>query len=272
LAALTMAYSVNVDRITADYQKQVELRNATDSLRNSEASAWAALQDQYKLDLSHQQEQTNSKGKEVDSLQNERIQLIKDKSDAVNARDEVMNKIDQLAATNKTQALLIESYRNEVTKLREQEIKYHQHETELVDRVNDLESQREVLEGSVRALQENLEEAKRTIANGPNTGGNQAKGPIRPSFPISATIVQTATNKATGKAEATINVGTNNQIRENMQLVILSKEGKYLADFLVTQADLQWAKGEIDARGAVDANGKPVEIKAGDIVRSLVSR
>ena len=273
LAALTMAYSVNVDRITANYQSQVEARVAAETSTSAQKSQWAGLQAQMQLDIQKLNDDKTQLGTQIAALQNERTTLLKDKSDAVNGRDEIMNKIDQLAATNKTQALLIESYRNEVTKLREGELAFRKREIELVDRLNDLDSQREVLEQSVRALQEHLTEARRTIeaAGFQNSGAKVAQGPIKPSFPVSATIVQTSTDKATGKPMATINVGTNNQIRENYQLVVLSKTGEYLADFIVTQADLQWSRGEINSRGQLDANGKPVQVKEGDRVTSLVS-
>ncbi len=270
LAALTMAYSVNVDRITADYQKQTELRNASDVLYKTQASQFADQEAKLNLDKQQLNQTITHLGTQIDQLQGERTALLKDKSDAMNARDAIANQTDQAVATTKTQALLIQQYRDEVTKLRENELAFRKREIELSDRLSDLESQREVLEQSTRALQEQLEEAKRAIQIGSGPDSKVAKGPIKPNFPISATIVQTDVNKATGKAMATINVGTNNQIRENMQLVIL-RDGKYLADFLVTQADLQWARGEIDSKGALDTNGKPVEIKAGDMVRSLVS-
>jgi hypothetical protein len=145
---------------------------------------------------------------------------------------------------------------------------YRKHEIELADRINDLESQRDVNDQSIRALQEQLVEARRAIdaaGTGVSLGDTKAGGPIKPSFPVSARIVETGTDKATGAPMATINVGTNNQVRENMQLFIL-RDGVYLADFIVTQADLQWC------RGRIDAHGQKVDVRAGDKISSLVTR
>jgi hypothetical protein len=64
---------------------------------------------------------------------------------------------------------------------------------------------------------------------------------------------------------AVVNVGTNNQIRENMKLMIV-RGGEFIANFKVTQVDMQWARGEIDYLG------RKVSVQQGDTVQSSATR
>lgn len=265
LAALTMAYAVNADRITADRMAEVNRRVQAEA--NSATST--AQANELKANMELQVNQLNADKaalmQQITSLQNERTTLVADKTAAQNSAQDVANKIDQLSATAKTQALLIESYRNEVTKLRENELGYKRREIELTDRLNDLESQREVLDGSVRALQEQLVEAQRQIQQGGrNAAGGEPGAPFAPNFPVNAKVVSTMKDPATQAPMAQINVGANNQIQKNMKLVI-TRNGQYLGDLVVTRADLNWAEGTINTYG------KKVDIQAGDEVRSLVT-
>jgi hypothetical protein len=268
LAALTMAYSVNADRIVADHLKQVELRTATETTANNQLTQAAEEQARLNQDIQQANNEKTQLGTQISSLQQERQKLLQDVANAVNARDAIVNQTEQAITTSKTQALLIQQYRDEVTKLRESELNYRKREIELADRINDLESQREVLEQSTRALQEQLAEARRTIETGGTIGavGQSNMGaPIRPSFAVSGRVVSVGRDGATNKPIATINVGTNNQVRDNMQLIIVRGD-QFLANFLVKKADLQWAQGEIDTLG------KNVTVQEGDTVRSLVAR
>jgi hypothetical protein len=268
LAALTMAFSVNADRIVASHNKEVELRVATETSSKGMLTQAATEQARLNQDIQQLNTQKTQLGTQIASLQGERTKLLQDVATATNARDAIVNQIDQLAATNKTQALLIDSYRNEVTKLRENELTYRKREIELVDRLNDLESQREVQDGSIRALREMLEESRRALdaAGGPVQSGRIASdAPIRPSFPVSGKVTEVSRDAANNKPMAVVNVGTNNQIRENMQLVI-TRGNQFIANFTVKQADLQWSRGEINYLG------KTVTVQPGDNVQSLVSR
>ncbi len=132
-----------------------------------------------------------------------------------------------LAASNDTLATLSKSYREEVTKLRENELVSNRHQIELVDRINDLESQLEVATASQRSLQEQLAEANRSLqaAGGAIRVGDTATGgdPYKPAFSVTGKVISTGKD-VTGKDTATINLGTNNRIRENMLLSVVRGE------------------------------------------------
>lgn len=267
LAALTMAYSVNAERIVANYQAQVLARQAAEESAAADKARAQAQMDELRQQIAALQNQVTNLTMQKNALDAERAQLIAQARQAEAARESRNAQIDQLAATARTQALLIESYRSEVTRLRENELAFRRREIELEDRLNDLESLREVHEANIRALQEQLVELRRTIETqgAVATGAAGPGAPYTPSIPISGTIVKVGRHPATGKPVATINVGTNNQVRENMRLVIY-RGGQFLGNLLITRADLQWSVGEIDTLN------RPVDIREGDSVGTLVSR
>jgi hypothetical protein len=205
----------------------------------------------------------------ISQLQSERGNLINDKITAMNRAESIAGQTATAMETSKTQALLIQQYRDEVTKLREAELGYKRREIELTDRINDLASASDVKDASIRSLQEQLVEANRTIQSGGNSTRIGAAGPYTPSFPVSATVVSTDKDPATGKPIAKINVGTNNQIQKDMKLTI-SRGGNWLADLVITRADLGWAEGMVEYYGRTGKDAQAVQ--PGDRVSSLASR
>lgn len=267
LAALTMAYSVNVGRIVDDRHNEINRRLAAEAMAADRVAQGSEEQARMMLEIQQLQDQKTQLNSSITSLQNERSRLNQDLSAAVTSRDAIMGQIAQAVATSKTQALLIEQYRDEVTKLRDNELSYKTREIELTDRLNDLESAIEVKDQSVRALQEQLVEARRTIDSGGAAGANAIRTgmPYAPSIPITGKIVKTAKDAATGNPVATINVGTNNQVRKDMLLAI-TRGGEFVGNLVITKTDLGWAEGKIDYLG------KKVEAREGDVVMSLVAR
>jgi len=266
LAALTMAYSVNAERVTADYRAQVTLRQSTADSAMADVTQARAEQGALNEKINSLQSQLTAMSNQVQSLEAELSQKRSEVNQARLATDDKNAQLTQLATSSNTQAELIKTYRGEVTKLRDNELTYRKREIELVDRLNDLESQREVQDGSIRALQEQLAELQRNInSGGPTLTGGTPAGPFKPNIAISGKVLQVGTNKATGRPIATINVGANNQVKENMELAI-SRNGQFLGNFVVTKADLQWAVGEINTLG------KKVDVREGDSVGTLVSR
>jgi hypothetical protein len=264
LAALTMAYSVNSERITGDYRAEVDRRLQADSTVQTRVAQ--AQEEQGRLREANQALSSRLLAQEtkIRDLEGERTQLIADVQAARTSRDAIQNQTEMVMASNNTLTQINKSYAEEVGRLRDSELQRSRREIELVDRINDLESQREVLDSSVRALKEQLAEAQRTIQQG-GTGRGIADAPFKPNFPIQGRVVATGKDPATGRPMATINVGANDQVRENMELVI-SRNGKFLANFVVTRTDLQWSMGRIDMLN------QNVQIQEGDIVSTLAAR
>ncbi len=269
LAALTMAYSVNADTVVRDinvWKNKAATSDAANAATQAQFGNERTTLTTAKNDLANQLAALQA---QITQLQAERSQLLVDKRAAEARADGVQNQIDQFTATNKTQTSLIENYRNEVTTLRDNELKWKQREIELSDRINDLDSQHEVLEGSVRALQEQLAEARRQIEQGgvaASAANAGSREPFTPTFAITGRVNEVKNDMATGAPMATINVGSNNQVRENMKLAI-TRGDKFIANIVIRKVDLQWSLGEIDY-----LSQKGVSVQAGDVVKSLASR
>lgn len=268
LAALTMAYSVNSSRITDEYRAAKD--EATTARTLAQAQIGDALTGKTEMERQNQAliTQLNEKENQVRTLQAAEGTLKSQVRAAEAARDSMKSQQDLLAAANQTLAALSQSYREEVTKLRESELTSNRHQIELVDRINDLESQIEVATASQRSLQEQLAEANRSLqaAGGAMRVGDTAtaREPYAPSFAISGKV--TLINKdVTGKDMATINLGSNNRIRENMLLSVVRGE-KFIGHLQIIRTDLQTSTGLIDYKG------QGVAVQAGDEVRSFASR
>ncbi len=261
LAALSMAYAVNADRIVSEHQRQVDLRTAAETAKSMDSAAHAEertrlsqLRDQLSNELSN-------RDATIRQLQGERTELRNSVVKAEAERDAIGQKISQIAATAETQARLVDTLITEVGKLRDNELAYRRGEIQLTDRINDLESQREVLEQSVRALQEQMTEM-RLAREGAAAGVTGAPGmPRPPVVPVRGRIIQTLPDPVTGGTLVQIDLGTNDQIRENTLLYVVRAPDQYVAQLVIIKADLKTATGRIDYQGRTN-----VKVQNNDMV------
>ena len=267
LSALTMAYAVNADRISGDYLAEKDRRTAAETARTTDAS-------QQRDELQQKQAQLDAANTQIAQLLVENRRYAAEKTDLITrvSRAEaehasVLQKIDQLAATNQTQAKVIESYSNEVTSLRDNELRYRREAIQLSDRIADLSSQNEVLEQNTRALQEQLtsahENAAGMAAGAVNPAGGRDTTPRVPSVRVDGRVTRVEKAAATGDTLAQINLGTNNQVRDNMRLYV-TRAGQYLADIVIVKADQR------ESVGRVLTHGRAVEVRADDVVTSVL--
>jgi len=263
LSALVIAYAVNTDRIASDYGNALRLRLATDQQMTTQAAEFNTKVTRYVGTIEQLNRELAEKQARITDLEGERATVLADKAKAVAQAQEIQNKISDLSETAKTQATIIQNYRDEVTALRGNELKYRTTQAELDDRINDLESQREVLEQNYRALQEQIAEAKRNqeqLLNGGKAGGADrpyvSMGPI-----INGRIEAVQIDPSSKKLIAKINVGTNDKVSKNMQFSVY-RGNSFLGSLVVTEPDLKWSVGEVNTLG------RPVEVKEGDLITS----
>ena len=206
LAALTMAYSVNVDRVTGDYQAERDRRlqaetTAADSVMQAKAELGEKADE-----LTDQKNKFTNLQTQFSALEAERTQLISGVRAAEAARDAIVAQVAQVQASNNTLVEINKSYAGEVTNLRDSELARSRREIELVDRINDLESQLEVRTASVRALQEQLAEANRALQSaGPGRTTTQGPDtPYRPSIAISGRVLNVGKDPANRVAKGVV--------------------------------------------------------------------
>lgn len=261
LAALTMAYAVNADRIVADLNRERDLKTAAVAAQIN--------------DVATAREESSRKGQELDSLnikiaehvtnirrlEGERADLMTNIRKAEADRDSIASKIDQMAATTNTQAKLVDTLIAEVTKLRDNELAYRREAIQLTDRINDLDSQRAGLEQSVRALQEQMTELRYALQNASAGVTAGTSGPRPPTVAANGRITQTMADNTRGVMLAQIDLGTNDQIRENTLLYIIRPPNEYVGQLVIERADLKTAVGRINLQGRTG-----VQVRTGDTV------
>ncbi|MCC6676398.1 MAG: hypothetical protein IT436_04575 [Phycisphaerales bacterium] len=269
LAALTIAYSTNAERIVSQFQAERNLKvaalGALDAAKGQAGEEQARLNAQIEKlygDLATRTADFNRLEAGITTLQGEKAKALAD-------YQSLQAKIAELGETAKTQANLITSYRDEVTTLRKNELTYRQQALEMDDRLSDLESQREVLEQTVRALQEQLAEARTQqetlVQGGPgavSATGLKSAEPFVSSGPLVAGRVESVSkDAATGALLAKINLGSNDLVRENQKLFV-GRGGEFVANVVVLKTDLKWSIARIDTLG------RAVEVREGDQVLS----
>lgn len=271
LSALTIAYSANTDKIVSDYAQSQARADAAQS--SAAAQVQQANDEQARLNAKIAQIGRDASAAEskVKDLESEISELRDARARAEAKFDSIEGEKRVLTETANTQAKLLDSYRGEMNKLLASELAFRKRELELDERISELESQREVLQANVRALQEQLTES-RMAQGGAGSGtlavsttGMRTGEPFVLSGPIVRTkIDKVTTDTATGALLAQIPVGTTGTVRPNAQLFIV-RDGTFLANLIVVQADRTWSIGRIETLG------QQVEIKAGDEVYSRLT-
>ncbi|MGQ0628103.1 MAG: hypothetical protein ACT4PL_08395 [Phycisphaerales bacterium] len=249
LAALTIAFSTNADRlkeaVTIEQAKSLAFETnykASEATKTAELSAAQERAMQAEKDREQMRQETSK-------LQAERATLLADLSTARLGEQGAQNKIDSLTAAMNTQAATVKNLTEEATNLRSAMVASSKRENELVDRLNDEQSRRTVLEQSMRALQEQLQEAKLAIDRA-KQGESGASGgmPFVASGPIvKARITKIMPNPAGGEL-VEISEGSNVNLKANQQLTIV-RNGQFIATVVLVQVEAQGAIGRVDKLG-----------------------
>lgn len=251
MASLAIAYSVNVDRITANYRDALA---AADTAITDQASQnaihgqeRAALQE----DISRMQDELASRNADSRRLEATNSELRIALRQAEAARESISSKIAQLGVTTETQAKIIDEYKTELSRLRDGELAYRDDKIDLEKAISDLESQVSVYEQVKRALQEKIQDLQ--LAMGNDTGGNVAAGnnnapqlPIeRSGSVIRGSIDEVVADPNSGFTRVRINLGSNDRLSKNTRLYIIRNNNQYLGDMIVESVDLNHAVGRV---------------------------
>jgi len=264
LASLSVAYSTNADRIVAGYKDIQSEANAYKAAAAEAGSKSAAVSTDMQARLDELESQLRERDDDLTDFERDNQRLLADAKQAEAAQVSVANKIDQLGATVSTQATIIKSLQEEVKERRAEGLRSIQHEIELTDRISDLSGQLEVAIETNRALQEQLQELRDTygdsgtgIASGPGAQGG-ANAAVR------ARITEIRRDPGSGNLLAAIDAGSNDRIREGMELTI-SRRGSFVGKLVVNSVSLNTAVG------AVDTLNRDIDVQPGDLV-TVVTR
>ena len=267
LAALTIAYASNASRIVAEYNDEGARRVAAEARLATAALQQGEAQVRLQAEVQQLSQSLAERDAEIARLRTQAATLQADRLAAETARQGIEGEISRLGETARTQATLISNYRDEVVGLRRNELSFRQRDIEQGDRISDLESQREVLEQTVRALQEQLAEIRLTMetqAQGGTTAG-RANEPFVSAGPrITGRVEEVSSDRATGATLAKISVGTSDQVRENMKFAVV-RDNQFIANLVVVSTDLRFSIGRVDTLG------QNVNIQPGDRILSRLN-
>lgn len=262
LAALTMSYASNAAAIRASYQQlEQELTNAK-AAKDDVQSSVQNMQSNHEKEMAKLASQVSSKEKEVTDLEGKQSELRtmleqeKAKSEGIN------NRIALLAATSATLTQMNQSYRDEVTKLRDDTLAANRREIELVDRIRDLDGQREVLEQTARALREQLRETQLALET--KASGDTSKSGVfeHTGTPIFARVLEVGKTPS-GEDLITISEGSNRDIKPNM-LLNITRGDQFIATMVILTVDPQRSVGKV--------NLKKSDVQLQDLVLSSLVR
>jgi hypothetical protein len=240
LAALTMAYSVNADAITQKYSDALQEANTARASQQAATAEYSDANAALQRQLAEQQSLNADLDARNADLVRENTLLLARGQQAESRAAAIENQIGDSLQTTKAQAAVIESYRQELAKLRESELGLRRGSLELEDRVNDLASQNEVYEQTIRALREQVASAQRQAelamsGAGAGTGNEpyEASGPV-----IRGRVTRVSNDPATGQPLVQVDLGSNDRVAENMQLHV-GRGNDFIATLVVVRTDLQ---------------------------------
>lgn len=264
LAALTIAFSANADAVRAALVSEQNARAAAVQSANDANS----LAGQQIASLQKGKETAESKAadfeRQIKDLQNERATLLAEVETARFGDQSLKNQIDSLTAQAQANAAIIKALNDEAGKLRGEQVASARRETELVDRLNDLESQRQVLEQNTRSLQEQLAEARLTAEQART--GSAATGPggltaFASTGPLVQARVVSLVTSPNGEELAELDQGSSAGLKAGQRLSVV-RDGRFVASITLTTLNLQRSVGRVDRLG------RPVEVRGGDLVLS----
>jgi len=265
LAALTSSYAMNRDSITDAYKSAIADRDKAKANYNTQSSQFAEERQKLQQQVNDLQDQLGRVENSRREVESQLAALRLEARAAVDRADSVTRQIADLGKTTDTQAELITSYTGEVRALREESLAIRNENIALLDRINDLESQNEVLIQSNRSLQVTIAElqdqATGEVASASITGGEpQAlQGDL-----VVGKVREVRTSN--GQQYAEVDLGSRDRMRENVKLHI-TRNGQFVANIVIIRTDLQSSVGRVDTLGNPQAQVRP-----GDTVLSSLTR
>lgn len=263
LAALTIAFTANAERLRGDFVNEREAAQAARDAASRDMSAHSEERNRLRSEIDSLHNQVSEMTSRLDGMQRENSRLLAELRTAESASLAVQAQLDQLSATNETLSNLIARYRDEVTSLRESGLRFAQREIGLSDRVSDLSGQLEVALENNRALQEQLVEVRDQLAAAATGETVDRDAVARPSMPIRARITDVRRGPA-GDLLVQIDAGQNDMLRAMMELSIVRGD-RFLGKVVLQTVDIAASVGKVDFLGL-----PATEIRSGDYVISVI--
>ncbi len=265
LSVLTMAYAYNADTIRSQYTDALQQAATAKADAEAKTSAYADTSARQQQQVSELQGLLADLEARNADLVRENTTLVAAKQKAENRALAIENQIGDSLQTTKAQAAVIDSMRQDNAKLRESELSLRTASLELEDRVNDLASQNDVYQATVRALREQLAAAQRDaeLAMSGASGSLGSDTPYEASGPvIRGRVSRVSFDSASGQPLIEVDIGSNDRVAENMKLHVGRGTSEFIATLVVVRTDLQSSVARVVLTNA------GASVREGDLVVS----
>lgn len=262
LAALTIAFASSADAIRASVASEQASASAAKAQLNEitgKAADDRSKSEAEKADLANKMSAMQT---QLNNALNERSKNLADLSEAKLSLDKLKGQLAGLEAAAQLNAQTLKAVNEELAVLRDGGLKSATRETQLVERLNDVENQKQVLDQSVRALQEQLAETKMALERAAKGETAETNAPRVNVFgPLVSARVKSVNSAANGKVLVVISAGSSAGLKNN-QLLDIVRDKEYIGKLTITEVNAN------EASGMVDTLGRNISVQADDVVLS----
>lgn len=242
LAGLSIAYTFNANEIAS----QMTRAKAASAAAVQEATSTLADSERRVSDLNAALRTRETVIAERDSyitrLEQQVATLNTENASLQTQQATYSTRIDEFTTLIGTAQSLDAARADELRDLRDNLLSYARREIDLTDRINDLVSQLEVSQATVRSLQESIVQLQE---GGDPARADAARRPVAPDgFRAAVTDVRT---DGAGRTLVAIDAGSSDGLREGTRLSVSDQSG-FVAVIVIDQVNINNASGYIDTR------------------------
>ncbi|MFG0293048.1 MAG: hypothetical protein ACIAQF_00845 [Phycisphaerales bacterium JB065] len=246
LAGLSIAYTFNANEIAS----QITRANAAAAAAQNEAQARsldaARQSSENESTLADMQATLAERESHITNLEGEISRLITTNADLQTQQATYSTRIDEFTTLIATAQELDAARAEELRALRDDLLEYARKEIALTDRINDLVSQLEVAEATVRSLQETIVSIQE---GGDGSGSTTTRTPTAPEG-FRARVTDVSTDES-GRVLVAIDAGSSDGLRPGTRLSV-SDESGFVAVIVIDRVNLNNATGYVDTRSSTD--------------------
>ena len=244
LSALTISYTINTDQIVSNYNDALEQADTARSSLAAQTARHGMVLDEKNGEISGLRAQLSATTNTMRDIERGAAQLQTDLRTAQADKAAADRSVQGALEATKAQTYIIDAYKNEVSTLRDNELKAREMMLALEERVSNLVSQSEVQEATIRALRETIA----SIQQGGDRGGSgevnlTTAAPI-PGPLVRGSVQSVAFDSETGRNIVQINLGENDRMRRNTRVFIV-RGSEFIADLVITRTDLNVSTGVV---------------------------
>lgn len=245
LAGLSIAYTFNANEIATQMQRAKATANAAVAEANANLAASEQRVSGLQSDLTVRATELAERDNRIVDLESELNNRLATISELQAERATYSTRIDEFTTLISTAQSLDAARAEELRALRDDLLTFARREIELTDRINDLVSQLEVSQATVRSLQETIVQ----LQEGGDAGGDAGRNPIAPDgFRARVTDVRA---DGAGRTLVAIDAGSSDGLRQGTRLSVSDQSG-FVAVIVIDQVNLNTASGYVDSRRSTD--------------------